>query len=259
MTARAETRFRLDGKRVLVTGASSGLGRHFARILAASGARVLAGARRIERLEGLVSEISESGGQAEAVALDVTSRDSVSTALDHLQRLWGGVDVVVNNAGVSDTKSVLNYEDDDWDSIIDTNLKGAWIVAQESARRMVDAGGGGNIINITSILGNRVGGGVGPYCAAKAGLAHLTRSMALELARHEIRVNSLAPGYVITEINRDLLESAVGEKLRMRIPTRRFCQFEDLEGPLLLLVSDASEAMTGAEIVVDNGHSCMGL
>src|SRR5690554_7333163 len=114
----------------------------------------------------------------------MTWRDSVSAALDHLCSLWGGVDVVVNNAGVSDTKSVLNYNDSDWDIILDTNLKGAWIVAQEAARRMVNAGSGGNIVNITSILGNRVGGGVGPYSAAKAGLAHLTRSMALELARH---------------------------------------------------------------------------
>jgi len=124
---------------------------------------------------------------------------------------------------------------------------------------MVNAGSGGNIVNITSILGNRVGGGVGPYSAAKAGLAHLTRSMALELARHEIRINALAPGYVITEINKELLESSVGERLRMRIPTRRFCTFEDLDGSLLLLASDASRAMTGVEIVVDNGHSCTGL
>ncbi|MDF0750098.1 SDR family oxidoreductase [Marinobacter sp. 71-i] len=259
MTVDSQVGFQLNNKKVLVTGASSGLGHHFARTLAASGARVVVGARRVERLEGLVAEITESGGQADAVSLDVTSRDSVSAALDHLQDLWGGVDVVVNNAGVSDTKSVLNYDDGDWDNILDTNLKGAWIVAQEAARRMVDAGTGGNIVNITSILGNRVGGGVGPYSAAKAGLSHLTRSMALELARHDIRVNALAPGYVVTEINQDLLASDVGERLRKRIPNRRFCQFEDLDGPLLLLVSDASKAMTGAEIVVDNGHSCMGL
>lgn len=259
MSMGIQTPFQLSGKRVLVTGASSGLGRHFARTLAAAGARVLVGARRVERLEGLVADITGAGGQAAAVSLDVTSRDSASAALDHLCDLWGGVDVVVNNAGVSDTKSVLNYNDDDWDTILDTNLKGAWIVAQEAARRMVNAGCGGNIINITSILGHRVGGGVGPYSAAKAGLAHLTRSMALELARHDVRVNALAPGYVITEINQDLLESSVGEKLRMRIPTRRFCRFEDLEGPLLLLASDASSAMTGSEIVVDNGHSCAGL
>lgn len=254
-----QTLFQLKGKRILVTGASSGLGRHFAQTLAAAGARVLVGARRKEQLERLVAEITGLGGQAAAVELDVTSRDSVSAALDHLCSLWGGVDVVVNNAGVSDTKSVLNYNDSDWDIILDTNLKGAWIVAQEAARRMVNAGSGGNIVNITSILGNRVGGGVGPYSAAKAGLAHLTRSMALELARHEIRINALAPGYVITEINKELLESSVGERLRMRIPTRRFCTFEDLDGPLLLLASDASRAMTGVEIVVDNGHSCTGL
>ena len=259
MTAQVQGGFQLPGTRILVTGASSGLGRHFARTLSASGARVMVGARRLERLDELVTEIREAGHLAESVSLDVTSRDSVSVSLDHICSLWGGVDVVINNAGVSDTKGVLDYDDSDWDAILDTNLKGAWVVAQEAARRMVDAGRGGNIINVTSILANRVGGGVGPYTAAKAGLSHLTRSMALELARHNIRVNALAPGYVMTEINQDLLESDVGERLRKRIPNRRFCQYEDIDGALLLLASDASRAMTGSEIVVDNGHSCMGL
>lgn len=250
--------FSLTGKRVLVTGASSGLGRHFARTLAKAGAQVVVGARRVDRLQELVADIQREGGNALAVALDVSSRESVVACLEDICNRYGGLDVVVNNAGVSDTKAVLDYTDEDWDAILQTNLKGAWIVAQESARRMAQ-NGGGSVINVTSILATRLAGGVGPYCAAKAGLAHLTRSMALELARHGVRVNSLAPGYVMTEINQEFLESEAGERLRKRIPARKFCQVEDLDGALLLLASDAGKAMTGSEIVVDNGHACSGL
>ncbi|AFP31198.1 Gluconate 5-dehydrogenase [Marinobacter sp. BSs20148] len=250
--------FNMAGKRVLVTGASSGLGRHFARTLARAGARIAVGARRTDRLQTLVEEIRSDGGEAIALALDVSSRKSVIACLDALNDQFGGLDVVVNNAGVSDTKAALDYTDDDWDNILQTNLKGAWMVAQEGARRMVK-NGGGSIVNVTSILSSRVTAGVGPYCAAKAGLAHLTRSLALELARYGVRVNSLAPGYVMTEINRELLESDVGEKLKKRIPARKFCEVQDLDGALLLLASDAGRAMTGSEIVVDNGHACSGL
>lgn len=250
--------FSLTGKRVLVTGASSGLGRHFARTLAKAGAQVVVGARRVDRLQELVADIQREGGNALAVALDVSSRESVVACLEDICNRYGGLDVVVNNAGVSDTKAVLDYTDEDWDAILQTNLKGAWIVAQESARRMAQ-NSGGSVINVTSILATRLAGGVGPYCAAKAGLAHLTRSMALELARHGVRVNSLAPGYVMTEINQEFLESEAGERLRKRIPARKFCQVEDLDGALLLLASDAGKAMTGSEIVVDNGHACSGL
>jgi NAD(P)-dependent dehydrogenase (short-subunit alcohol dehydrogenase family) len=250
--------FSMAGKRVLVTGASSGLGRHFARTLARAGARIAVGARRTDRLQTLVEEIRSDGGEAIALALDVSSRQSVIACLDALNDQFGGLDVVVNNAGVSDTKAALDYTDDDWDNILQTNLKGAWMVAQEGARRMVK-NGGGSIVNVTSILSSRVTAGVGPYCAAKAGLTHLTRSLALELARYGVRVNSLAPGYVMTEINRELLESDVGEKLKKRIPARKFCEVQDLDGALLLLASDAGRAMTGSEIVVDNGHACSGL
>ena len=250
--------FSLAGKRVLVTGASSGLGRHFAKTLAKAGAQVVVGARRVDRLQELVADIQSEGGTALALPLDVTSRESVVACLDELCSLYGGIDIVVNNAGVSDTKAALDYTDEDWDAIVQTNLKGAWIVAQESARRMAQ-NGGGSIVNVTSILATRLAGGVGPYCAAKAGLAHLTRSMALELARHGVRVNSLAPGYVMTEINQDFLESDAGERLKKRIPARKFCQVQDLDGALLLLASDAGRAMTGSEVVVDNGHACSGL
>lgn len=259
MSTMASSLFDLTGKRILVTGASSGLGRHFAHTLAAAGARVAVGARRAERLEGLVADITSAGGEAMAVALDVTARDSVSACLARMVSHWGGVDVVVNNAGVSDTKPFLDYSDDDWNAIVDTNLKGAWMVAQEAGRHMAASGEGGSIINITSILASRLAGGVSPYCAAKAGLSHLTRAMGLELARHGVRVNALAPGYVMTEINEGFLQSEAGERLLKRIPARRFCRLEDLDGALLLLASDASKAMTGSEVVVDNGHACSGL
>ncbi|MGQ7270053.1 SDR family NAD(P)-dependent oxidoreductase [Marinobacter nauticus] len=250
--------FSLAGKRVLVTGASSGLGRHFAKTLARAGAQVIVGARRVDRLEDLVADLKREGRNAVAMALDVTSRASVIACLDDICRRFSGLDVVVNNAGISDTKGVLEYTDEDWDAIVQTNLTGAWMVAQESARRMAERGGG-SIVNVTSILATRLAGAVGPYCAAKAGLAHLTRSMALELARYQVRVNSLAPGYVMTEINQAFLQSDAGERLKRRIPAREFCQLHDLDGALLLLASDAGRAMTGSEIVVDNGHACSGL
>lgn len=247
--------FQLDGQRALVTGASSGLGRHFSKVLARAGAEVVASARRADRLADLVSEIEAAGGRARAISLDVTDRESVRACVS----MAGPFHVVVNNAGVSGTKRVLEYDDSDWDGIVDTNLRGAWMVAQEAAKSMVAAGIAGSIINITSIVATRVSGGLSPYAASKAGLAHLTRAMALELAKTGIRVNAIAPGYVSTEINAEYLAGEGGEKLRARIPFRRFGRFEDFNGPLLLLASDAGAYMTGSEIVVDGGHLCNSL
>lgn len=246
--------FRLDGRRALVTGASSGLGQHFARMLARAGAAVAVAARRAERLDETVAAIKSSGGQAVAVHLDVTDQASVRACFDELSEKLGPADLIVNNAGIAVSRPLLEQSVSDWDSVIDTNLRGAWLVAQEGARRLIDAGLPGAIVNIASITGERVAGGVAPYCASKAGLIHLTRAMALELARHGIRVNALAPGYVQTELNQDFLASEAGQRLKSRIPQGRFGRPEDLDGSLLLLASDAGAYMTGSVLVADGGH-----
>lgn len=244
--------FDLTGKRALVTGASSGLGEHFAQTLAGAGAHVLVAARRIERLQSLVERIRANGGSAQVLALDVSSADSVAEALQIACE--PGLDIVVNNAGVSVARPALEQTEQDWDSVIETNLKGSWRVATESARWMVKQGRPGSIVNIASILGERVAGGVAPYAISKAGVLQMTRSLALEFARHDIRVNAIAPGYVSTELNAEFLESESGKRLMSRIPQRRFADPQDLDGALLLLVSQAGRAITGSTIAVDGGH-----
>jgi NAD(P)-dependent dehydrogenase (short-subunit alcohol dehydrogenase family) len=246
-------RFRLDGRVVLVTGASSGLGTHFARLLAQTGARVAVAARRADKLQAVVDSITHDGGQARALSIDVSDAASVRACFDALAS-WGAPDVVVNNAGVTVTRPLLEQTEEDFDHVLDTNLKGCWLVATEAARRMVAAGRGGSIVNVASILGERVAGGVAPYAISKAGVVQATKAMALELARHRIRVNALLPGYVVTDLNREFLTSEAGEKLRSRIPSRRFGELNDLDGPLLLLASDAGAAMSGATVAVDGAH-----
>lgn len=246
-------RFSLQGKRVLVTGASSGLGTHFAHLLAGAGARVAVAARRADKLQGVVDAITQAGGQARALSLDVTDAASVRACFDALAN-WGTPDVVVNNAGVTVTRALLEQTEEDFDRVLDTNLKGCWLVATEAARRMVAAGQGGGIVNVASILGERVAGGVAPYAISKAGVVQATKAMALELARHRIRVNALLPGYVVTDLNREFLTSEAGDKLRSRIPSRRFGELTDMDGPMLLLASDAGAAMSGATVAVDGAH-----
>lgn len=246
--------FQLRGRVAMVTGASSGLGHHFAEVLAAAGATVVVAARRVDRLAALVTQLRERGTQAHAVALDVTDGNSVQTCFDEIVKLTGAPDIVVSNAGVTVAKPLLEQTEADWDAVLDTNLKGCWMVGTEAARRMVAAGKKGSIINIASILGERVAGAVIGYTVSKAGVIQATKAMALELARHGVRVNALLPGYVITDLNSDFLNSEAGQRLKSRVPARRFSELSDLDGPLLLLASDAGRAMTGSTVEVDWGH-----
>lgn len=247
--------FDLEGQVAIVTGASSGLGRHFAQTLAKAGAKVAIAARRIEPLTELARRIESFDGRAMPVTLDVTDSDSVRACIEAAETELGPITILVNNAGVAVTKPLLEQEAEDWNQVIETNLSGAWTMAQEVARHMIHLGHGGSIINIASILGLSGTGQVPAYCAAKGGLINLTKALAVELARHDIRVNALAPGYVETEINQELLSSKAGQELKRRIPQRRFGKPEDLDGPLLLLASKASAHMTGSVIVVDGGQS----
>lgn len=243
--------FDLSGKTALVTGASSGLGAHFARCLGEAGASVVLAARRVDRLASLQSELTQLDIVAKSLALDVQSADSISAALDSA----GPLDIVVNNAGISIVKPALEMPEADWDSVVDTNLRGAWLVAQGAARRWVADKRPGSIVNIASILGLRTIGRVAPYNASKAGLIHLTRALAMEWARHQIRVNAICPGYIETEMNAPFWKTPGGQRLIERIPQRRIGQPEHLDGALLLLASEAGAFMTGSILTVDGGHT----
>lgn len=245
----------LDGKAVLVTGASSGLGRHMAIRLAQAGAKVALAARRIEALTETAKRIEAFDGRALPIVLDVSDAASVRACVEEAETELGAISILINNAGIAIDKPALDQDEDDWDRVVDTNLKGAWLMAQEVARHMARLGHGGSIINVASVLGLSATGGVAAYCASKAGLINLTKALAVELARHEIRVNALAPGYFETEINRGFRASAAGEALAKRVPQRRFGKPEDLDGALLLLACDASRYMTGSVLVVDGGLS----
>ena len=244
----------LNGQRALVTGASKGLGADFARRLAAAGAHVAVAARRLEDAERVCKSIRSKGGLADAIMLDVTSAKSVTDGVAATKAALGGLDILVNNAGVAETVPLLDQDEAGWDKTLDTNLKGAFLVGQAAARLMSEQKGGGTIVNVASITAFRVAGQIAAYAASKAALVQLTRSMALEWARYSIRVNALCPGYIATDINKDIFESAAGQAMIKRIPQRRLGSLEDLEGPLLFLCSDASRFMTGSSLVADGGH-----
>jgi NAD(P)-dependent dehydrogenase (short-subunit alcohol dehydrogenase family) len=244
----------LAGRHALVTGANGGLGSHFARTLAKAGADVIVTARRVDALDPLVDEIARLGQRAVPVTLDVTDAASVARAFEAGAQALGTINVVVNNAGIAITRPLLDHTEDDWLQVIDVNLNGAWRVAQAAARHMVANGAGGSIVNVASILGLRVAAQVPSYAAYKAALIQLTKAMALELARHRIRVNALAPGYIETGINRGFFASEAGQALIKRVPQRRIGKAEELDGALLLLASDAGAYMTGSVLTVDGGH-----
>jgi len=247
--------FDLSGTVALVTGASGGLGGRFVRALAANGARVAAAARSPERLTELLAEVEQSGGTAAAFSLDVTDGGSIAGAFDAVESTWGPVTLLVNNAGIAHGDAAVDLPPETWRKVLGVDLDGSFAVMQEFARRLIAAEQGGAVVNISSVLGLSADKGVAAYATAKAGLIQLTRVVALEWARHGIRVNAIAPGWFPTAMNRDYLASEGGETLKKTIPMRRFGEEHDLDGALLLLSSKAGAFITGATIVVDGGQT----
>ena len=246
----------LANKTALVTGASSGLGRHFAGVLADAGAYVVLAARRLDKLEEVAGEIQQRGGKALPVEMDVTSEDSVTGAFAEIREALGRpCDVIVNNSGMSREGWYWDVPEKDWDTVIETNLTGVWRVAKYATKAMMQAEVNGSIINIASITALRPSNMISAYSASKAAVDHLTRTMALEAARHGIRVNAIAPGYFKTAINDEFLDSEAGQRMAKRVPMRRFGNYEELNAPLLLLASEEGSYMTGSTLVVDGGHS----
>jgi 3-oxoacyl-[acyl-carrier protein] reductase len=245
--------FDVSGETILITGASQGLGRQFARLLSAHGASVVLAARQTGKLKALEDEIKAKGGRAAAVEMDVTSTASIAAAVDAAEAALGPVTVLINNAGIAVEKLAIEQSEADWDAVIGANLKGAYFAATEVARRMIARTSGGNIINIASVLGFGVVKFISPYAISKAGVVQTTKALALELAASNIRVNALAPGYIDTDINHDVWTTPAGEKLVKRIPQRRVGTESDLDGAILLLASNASRYMTGSVVTVDGG------
>ena len=246
--------FSLAGKVALVTGGSSGLGAHFVQVLAAAGARVIAGARRTDKLKAVVETVVNQGGVASAVEIDVTNKYSVDEALRTCESIYGPVTVLVNNAGLTRSSRFINTDEAAWDQVMNTNLKATWRLSQAVCQRMLNENLSGSIINIASILGLRVGFGESSYAISKAGVIQLTKAMALELANKNIRVNAICPGYFKTEINAEFLESENGKKYIDATPAKRHGHLSELDAPLLLLASDAGSFINGVALPVDGGH-----
>ena len=246
--------FDLTGAVALVTGASSGLGRHFAKVLAANGATVALAARRADKLASLAGEIAADGGTAMAVACDVTDHDSVTAAFDTVEAQIGPVTLLINNAGIAHGGSALDLEAETWRAVMATNLDAVFDLSRQAALRMCAAKTGGSIVNIASIAGIGVDKGMAAYATSKAGVIQLTKALALEWARYGIRVNAIAPGWFSTDINADYLASPTGQAHKKSNPMRRFGEKGDLDGALLLLSSGAGAYITGTTVTVDGGH-----
>ena len=252
--------FRTDGKVALVTGAGTGLGREFAVTLAKAGATVALAARRSEKLVETAEIIERVGGKSLSLHLDVTDSLSVTSCLEQIESECGVPDILVNNAGIARQSFLTDITEKDWDAVLDTNLKGVFLVAQATAKAMIRTGTRGSIINIASILGLNVTKSLASYIAAKSGVVQLTKAMALEWSRNAIRVNALAPGYFVTEMNKAQFEQAPAQELvKERVPMQRVGDLSEISGPLLLLASDAGNYMTGSIVVVDGGHLSVGL
>ena len=241
----------LKDKTVLITGASSGLGAGFARMFAKQGARIAIAARRKSKLEALRDELVGQGAEVQVIELDVTDEASIEQAVNSVSPQ---IDILVNNAGISSFGNTLQVTPDEWDMTHDTNLRGVFFVAQAVAKRMKQDGRGGSIVNISSITALRPSHGFAGYSASKAGVSHLTKVLALDWARYGIRVNAICPGYFQTEMSGDYFSTEPGLEMIARIPSRRIGQVEDLEGPVLLLSSDAGRHITGIDLPVDGGH-----
>ena len=255
---KAAEMFSLQGRVALVTGASSGLGTQFARVLADNGAAVALVARRAERLKALKDEIEGKGGKAVAIEADVTDRAAMTRAFDAAEQAFGTVTILVNNAGIAQSsRRAIEVTAEEWRKVLSVDLDAVFYNAQEAARRMLAAKQPGAIINIASVLGFGVSKGVAAYATAKAAVVQVTKALAVELAFKGVRVNAIAPGWFVTEINDDYLKGEAGEALKRAIPMGRFGKAGDLDGALLLLASDAGSYITGATIVADGGQVVM--
>lgn len=246
----------LGGKTAFVTGATSGLGRRFSQVLAKAGASVAIAGRRQERLWALKAEIENTGGRCAAVALDVTDAGRIRPALDEAEQALGPIDILVNNAGMNSFGLALDLSDEGFDSVMNTNVRGPFLLAREVGRRLIARNAkGGRIINIASIGAFKVLPGLTAYCMSKAAIGMMTKCLAREWARYEINVNAICPGYIETELNSEWFASEGGKKQIQSFPRRRLAEEEDLDGMLLLLASDQSRAITGSLLTVDDGQS----
>ena len=253
----------LSGRVAFITGASSGLGAQFARVLAASGAGVVLAARRIERLKTLRAEIEAEGGDAHVVGLDVSDPASIRAAVAHAETEMGAIDILVNNSGIGLTRKLTDVSPEDYDDVMSVNTRGAFFVAQEVAKRMIarskgEAPGtytGGRIVNVASMAGLRVFPQIGVYCMSKAAVVHMTRAMALEWGRFGINVNALCPGYIDTEINHHVWQTEAGQKMVQAMPRKRIGRPEDLDVALMMLCSNQGHFINGAVISADDGQA----